>query len=375
MSGMPTPVDPAVRETPADAPVEARFQLDYAGFSLDVDLTLPGRGVTALFGHSGSGKTTLLRLLAGLERARRGRLVVGGEVWQDDAASVYRPTHQREIGYVFQEASLFPHLNVRRNIAYGMKRAAGGLGQEPLDQAVALLGIAHLLDRSPATLSGGERQRAAIARALATRPKILLMDEPLAALDNKRKEEILPYLQKLHDELRIPVVYVTHSPDEVARLADHLVMLDAGRVQAAGATTELMTRTDLSLAHGDVAGALLVAMVTGFDPAYGLTHCSLDGGTISLTQPNLHAGDTVRLRIQARDVSLALQDVPDTTILNTLPVTVTDITDDTPGQAMVGLDARGTRLLARITRKSVDALSLRAGMQVYARIKGVAVIG
>ena len=208
--------------------IKARFQLDYPGFALDVDLALPGTGVTALFGHSGSGKTTLLRLMAGLETSAHGRLSINGEVWQDGPALIL-PTHRRNLGYVFQEASLFAHLNVQRNLVYGMRRVPPAQRQVSLDHAVALLGIGHLLQRLPETLSGGERQRVAIARALATSPQILLMDEPLAALDVRRKEEILPYLQRLHDELNIPIVYVTHSPDEVVRLADHLVLLGRGQ--------------------------------------------------------------------------------------------------------------------------------------------------
>ena len=199
------------------AGIDARFRLDWPGFSLNVDLTLPGRGVTALFGHSGSGKTTLLRCIAGLERAPQGRLAVDGEVWQD--AGCWLPPHKRPIGYVFQEASLFAHLTVLGNLRYGLKHISGAQ-RVSLDHAIELLGIAHLLDRKPDLLSGGERQRVGIARALAVSPRLLLMDEPLAALDLKRKQEILPYLERLHDELSIPVLYVSHSTDEVARLAD-----------------------------------------------------------------------------------------------------------------------------------------------------------
>ena len=210
--------------------IDARFRLDWSGFSLDVDLTLPGRGVTALFGHSGSGKTTLLRCIAGLERAPQGRLTVDGELWQD--TNHWLPPHKRPIGYVFQEASLFAHLSVMGNLSYGLKRISGAQ-RVSLDQAIELLGIGHLLDRKPDLLSGGERQRVGIARALAVSPRLLLLDEPLAALDLKRKQEILPYLERLHYELSIPVLYVSHSPDEVARLADYLVAIEAGRVLVA----------------------------------------------------------------------------------------------------------------------------------------------
>jgi molybdate transport system ATP-binding protein len=227
------------------AGIEARFRIDWPGFVLDVDLSLPGRGVTALFGHSGSGKTTLLRCIAGLERAPLGRLAVDGEVWQD--ASQWLPPHKRPIGYVFQEASLFAHLTVMGNLHYGLKRLRCA-PRISLDQAIELLGIGHLLDRKPDTLSGGERQRVGIARALAVSPRLLLMDEPLAALDLKRKQEILPYLERLHDELEIPVLYVSHSPDEVTRLADHLVAMEGGRVVAYGPLADTLARLDLQSA-------------------------------------------------------------------------------------------------------------------------------
>ena len=211
--------------------IKLGFDVARTGFSMQVSLELPGRGVTALFGHSGSGKTTILRAVAGLERHPNGYLEVNGDVWQDDARGVYVPTHKRALGYVFQEASLFSHLSVRGNLDFVLKRTANQ-GAALFDHVLALLGIAHLLDRATADLSGGERQRVAIARALLTQPKILLMDEPLAALDARRKEEVLPYLERIHAELDIPMLYVSHSAEEVARLADHVVLLDEGRVLA-----------------------------------------------------------------------------------------------------------------------------------------------
>jgi molybdenum ABC transporter ATP-binding protein len=233
-----------------------------AGLQPEVDLELPGRGVTGLFGHSGSGKTTLLRCIAGLVRAPKGRLVFRGEVWQDE--NTWVPTHRRSLGYVFQEASLFPHLTVMGNLRYGQKRAPAPVAAEDrvsLDQAIALLGIDHLLTRKPDRLSGGERQRVAIARALAVSPRVLLMDEPLAALDIARKQEILPYLERLHDELAIPVLYVSHAPDEVARLADHLVVMDGGRVLASGPLKETLARLDLPTAFSEDAGVVIEAVV------------------------------------------------------------------------------------------------------------------
>lgn len=354
--------------------IRARFRLDYPGFTLDVALDLPGRGVSALFGHSGSGKTTCLRAIAGLERAAGGYLEVNGVVWQDDARGVFLPTHQRPLGYVFQEANLFEHLTIRRNLEYGMKRLPPTERRVSLEQAVELLGIAQLLERKPATLSGGERQRVGIARALAVSPAILLMDEPLAALDIKRRNEILPYLERLHDELEIPLLYVSHAPDEVARLADHLVLLEAGRVVASGPAVDLMTRLDLPLAHGDTAGALIAATVSSHEPDSHLSCIEFAGGHLSLPYQALEIGQRVRIRIQARDVSLTLEKQVGTSILNILPATVAALSDDSPGQVMVALEVGGMRLLARITRKSVLALGLMPGSVVYAQIKGVALL-
>jgi molybdate transport system ATP-binding protein len=357
------------------SPIALAFQQAWPGFSLDVDLSLPGRGVTGLFGVSGSGKTTLLRCIAGLERAQSGRLVVQGETWQDDAAGVFVPVHRRPLAYVFQEASLFAHLDVRRNLDYGRSRVPAAQRRVSLAQAVELLGIAPLMDRRPDTLSGGERQRVAIARALATSPQLLLMDEPLASLDLQRKADVLPYLERLHAELDIPMLYVSHAPDEMARLADHLVLLEAGRVRAAGPTRELMGRLDLPLAHGDAAATVIEASVSHVEPDWQLNHLVFPGGQLSLPGALLPPGRQVRLRIQARDVSLALQPPVDSSLSNVLAATVTGLADDRPGQVMVSLDAGGSTLLARITRKSAAALQLLPGRRVYAQIKAVALLG
>lgn len=360
---------------PAYAGLEMSFRRVLADFSLDVALALPGRGVTAIFGPSGSGKTSLLRSIAGLERAATGHLVVNGEVWQDDAKGIFRPTHQRSLGFVFQEASLFAHLNVQRNLDFGLRRVPVPERRVSLDQAIELLGIEGLLQRQTGTLSGGERQRVAIARALATSPRLLLLDEPLASLDMSRKVEIIPYLERLHAQLDIPVLYVSHAPDEVARLADHLVLLDAGRVTAAGPTRELMTRLDLPLAHGDSAAALIDATVARLEPAWHLSYADFSGGRISLLNQSVRVGQRVRVRIQARDVSLTLHKQEGTSVLNIFPVTITGLSDDSPGQVMLSLDAGGSALLARITQKSIEALQLRPGRQVYAQVKGIAVLG
>ena len=249
--------------------IQARFKLDWPGFSLDVDLSLPGRGVTALFGPSGCGKTTLLRSIAGLERPPNGLLSVNGELWQDDG--IWVPTHRRPLAYVFQESSLFPHLSVMGNLQYGRQRASRAVSFD-LSQVIALLGIEALLSRKPDALSGGERQRVAIARALAVNPRLLLMDEPLAALDMQRKQEILPYLERMQQTLDIPIIYVTHAPDEVARLAHHIVMLEHGKVAASGSLYDTLSRVDLPLRLGDDRGVIVDARVGEIDRQWHLAH-------------------------------------------------------------------------------------------------------
>ena len=381
----PLTLAPSIEETERGRHgIRVRLQVHFPAFALDVDLTLPGTGVTALFGPSGSGKTTCLRAIAGLEHAvaRHNLVSINGDTWQDDAQGIFVATHLRALGYVFQEASLFSHLSVAQNLAFGQKRVArvanaqqkAALAQA-IKQAVELLGIGHLLGRQPHTLSGGERQRVAIARALATRPRLLLMDEPLAALDARRKAEVLPYLEKLHNELNIPILYVSHAMDEVARLADHLVLLEEGKVVASGPTVDVMTRLDLPLAHGDAAGAVIIAKVVSHDPGYHLTLVRFAGGDFTVPQQAAGVGQTLRIRVQARDVSLTLHRQTDTSIQNILPVTVTALSGDSPGQVMVQLDAGGSALLARVTARSVDALALTVGKQLFAQVKGVAILG
>jgi len=354
--------------------IEARFHIDYPGFTLDVDLELPSSGVTALFGPSGSGKTTILRCVAGLARAAQGRLSVEGRLWQDAASGVFVPTHRRPLGLVFQEASLFTHLSVLRNLEYGMKRS-GNRGAEGFDAVVDLLGLRGLLTRSPERLSGGERQRVAIARALLTRPRLLLMDEPLAALDHQRKMEILPYLERLRRELAIPILYVSHSPDEVARLADQLVLLDQGRVAASGPLRETLARTDLPAVFLDDAGVVLEARVLGHE-ADGLTRLGFEGGELLVSRRPEAEGTPLRCRIHARDVSIALSAARDSSILNVLNATVRDVAPtDTPGHCLVRLALpNGELLLARITQRSCEALGLRPGLSVVAQVKSVALL-
>ena len=354
--------------------IRAKFRIERGEFSLDVDLTLPGHGVSALFGHSGSGKTTCLRAMAGLERAPRGYFSIGNEVWQDEACGLFVPPHRRALGVVFQEASLFAHLSVRRNMEYGQKRAAQRAGERALPEVAELLGIAHLLERSPGQLSGGERQRVAIARALLAAPEILLMDEPLAALDWKRKHEILPYLERLHSELSIPVIYVSHSPDEVARLADHLVLLDQGRVMASGALNQVLSRIDLPSSFADDAGVVIEARVAEHE-ADELTRLEFPGGKIFVSRRSEAVGTSLRCRIHARDVSLTLEPQQQSSILNCVAATVVDlVSTQTPGQLLVRLDVGGDPLLARITKRSADTLGIRAGLALRAQIKAVALL-
>lgn len=355
-------------------PISLACRIDRGTFNLDVDLALPGRGVTALFGHSGSGKTTLLRVLAGLERVSGARVALGDEVWQDDARKVFVPTHERGIGYVFQEASLFPHLSVRANLEFGRKRLKLAGRRFDLLAVAELLGIERLLDASPATLSGGERQRAAIARTLLASPRLLLMDEPLAALDLRRKLEILPYLERLHDELALPVVYVSHAADEVARLADHLVVLEEGRVLASGPLAATLARLDLAANFQDDAGVMIETRLQAHD-ADGLSHLAFAGGVLLVGQRDVAIGTRVRCRIHARDVSLALERPRGSSITNILPARVDAVgPSGTPGQVLVRLVVGDTVLLARITERSRRELAIAPGGAVWAQVKAVALL-
>jgi len=354
--------------------IRIKARIDRGAFTLDADLDLPDHGVSALFGHSGSGKTTLLRILAGLERSPGAVIAVGDETWQDDARGVYVPTHRRGIGYVFQEASLFDHLDVRANLEFGLKRLAPGARRFELRPVTELLGIGHLLDQRPATLSGGERQRAAIARTLLASPRLLLMDEPLAALDMKRKQEILPYLERLHDELALPVVYVSHSADEVARLADYLVVLEQGRVLASGPLADTLARLDLAANFEDDAGVMIETVLAERD-ADGLSHLAFPGGVLLVGRRDAAIGSRVRCRIHARDVSLALERPRGSSITNILPAVVDAVgPSTTPGQVLVRLKIGATVLLARITERSRRELAVEPGCALWAQVKAVALL-
>jgi molybdate transport system ATP-binding protein len=354
--------------------IHARFKLDYSNFALDVDIELPSRGVTALFGPSGSGKTTLLRCIAGLERAEGGLLRVNGEVWQE--GTKFLPVHRRPLGYVFQEASLFPHLSVLRNLEYGWQRIPPAERKVQLDQVVSLLGLSHTIARKdPASLSGGERQRVAIGRALLSSPRLLLMDEPLSALDAASKQEILPYLERLHGELEIPVFYVSHALDEVARLADHLVLLEKGRVIASGTLSETLSRLDLPTAHLNDAGAVIEAAVSVHDDKYHLTRLDFNGGNLWVSKVERAVGSVVRARVLARDVSIAITAPHGSSITNILAARIAEIQDEGPDRVSLRLAVGGEHiLLSRITRRSRDQLGLAVGMEVFAQVKSVALI-
>ena len=359
-----------------DGAIDVAFAGRLGSFSLDAAFVAPGRGVTALFGPSGCGKTSVLRCVAGLLRLN-GQCRVRGQVWQDEASFV--PTHRRPIGYVFQEPSLFPHLSVRGNLLYASRGripapAADGVG---FDEVAELLGLERLLERATHNLSGGERQRVAVGRALLSQPQLLLMDEPLSALDRQTRDEILPFFERLHGRLAIPVLYVTHDISEVERLADQLVLMREGKVVANGPLHELQSDPDLSLAVRRDAAVSLDATVQEHDPAYGLIRLSVDGGSfLAPGSADLRPGSVQRLRIAAGDVSLTLRPPEASTILNVLPARIlSSRTTEGPETIVVlglGSEGQGARRLARVTRRSWDALGLAEGRDVYAQVKSVA---
>lgn len=344
-------------------------------FALKAEFEVPARGVTALFGPSGCGKTSVIRCVAGLNRIKGGTCVVAGDVWQD--AKTFRPIHQRPIGYVFQEASLFPHLSVRSNLLYG-RPATVGKDTIPFDDVVDLLSIGKLLQRSPRHLSGGERQRVAIGRALLTQPKLLLMDEPLSALDQMTKDEILPYLERLHATLDLPILYVSHDIAEVERLADQLVLMRNGGVIAAGPISTLQADLSLPLALSRDAAVSLDATVLEQDARDGMATLAVDGGQMLVPSEPLQKGERRRLRVLADDVSLAREQPSRSTIVNVLPARILSIreTGDHRVTALLGLgpDGSGARLLSRVTERSWTQLDLKPGLDVFVQVKGVALV-
>ena len=352
--------------------IELQYKIKRQDFSLDIDLTIPSQGITGIFGHSGCGKTTLLRAIAGLEPTNSGRIKVADMLWQDE--HFFLPPHKRPIGYVFQEPSLFTHLNIQKNLQYGLKRIPLNESKISLQHAIDLLGIQHLLKRQPHQLSGGEQQRVAIARALASSPKLLLMDEPLSALDIKRKQEIMPYLESLHDELNIPIIYVSHSPGEIARLADHLVIMDEGKISATGSVTDLFSRLDLPMAHSDKASAIIEARVVEHDLEFNLTYLDFPGGRFTVSHKALELNHSVRLRVIARDVSITLEHQTHTSILNIFPALIEEIIPENESQFMIRLSLKGTSLLCRLTKKSASLLQLSIGKAVFAQVKSVALL-
>ncbi|AMJ60369.1 molybdenum ABC transporter ATP-binding protein [Bosea sp. PAMC 26642] len=355
--------------------IEIAVQHRLGQFELDAAFTSTGR-LTALFGRSGAGKTSLVNIVSGLIAPTQGRVVVDGKVLVDTQAGIFVPVHERRIGYVFQEARLFPHLSVRRNLLFGRwfsPRDARTISN--LEGVLDLLGIAHLLERRPGALSGGEKQRVAIGRALLANPRLLLMDEPLASLDEARKAEILPYIERLRDETGVPIVYVSHSVTEVARLATTLVTVDQGRVTACGPTAEVMSRLDVAgLSGAAEAGSIIEGRVAGHDEAYGLTTLATRAGLLHVARSMMPIGATVRVRILASDVLISLTSPVGVSALNILPGTIAGIGARRPGGAVeLLIDCGGESLLARLTAKSVDTLGLAKGVTVHAVIKSVSI--
>ena len=352
-----------------------------SAFELKLELQLPGQGITAIFGPSGSGKTTLLRAVAGLEKNPQGRIQIAANIWQDTKQGIHLPTWQRPLGYVFQESSLLPHLSVAENLNFGLKRAlksansAQTEANKALQASIELLGIGSLLKRMPDELSGGERQRVAIARAIAMQPQLLLMDEPLASLDAARRQEIFPWLARLRDELKMPMLYVTHSAEEVTRLADHLVVLDQGHVKAQGSVSAVLTQVVNPVVVGEDAGALIEGCIGAVDAQWHLSRVDFDGGCIWMRDAGLPVGKAVRIRILARDVSLATSEPQNTSIQNQLRGSIQSITPDAhPSQVMVVLKCGAEEVLARVTKRAVDELDLQVGQPLWAQVKSVALV-
>lgn len=350
--------------------IELALQVGHAGgFSLDVEATLPGGGTTAVFGPSGAGKTTLLRAIAGIERGCGGSVRVNGETWLEDGRAV--PAHRRGVGYVPQRASLFAHLDVNGNLDFARRRARTRPGPDRFDELVSRLDLRALLGRRADALSGGEQQRVAIARALLTRPRLLLLDEPVSALDASRRDEVLPYLDGIARDADLPVLYVSHEIDEVVRLADHVLMLDAGRVRATGSVTDVLG-VHTGGRFAETAGAVIDARVAALDDDWGLATVEFDGHALSVPSTGLEVGDAVRVRVLARDVSIALEAPERTSIQNAVPAEVVDVDSTGDAMAQVTLSVGGQRLLARVTRRAVSVLGLEPGARVFALVKSAA---
>lgn len=340
------------------------------GFELDVALSLPAGGITTVFGPSGCGKTTLLRCVAGLEPDTKGHIMVADRIWQNEAK--FLPPHHRRAGYVFQEGALFSHLDVKGNLAFGLKRRPGD-GPD-LREIADLLGLDDLLDRQVQGLSGGERQRVALGRALLAGPDLLLLDEPLASLDRAGRRAIYPYFERISTETGTPMLYVTHSRDEAARLADFLVLMNEGHVASSGPMAGILTSPAPGLAQGEDAGCVVFARVKSVDAEFHLAHLEFPGGQLLVPDPGLAAGAKIRVRIHARDVSLALEPASGSSILNILAARVLDLIDDGPSRILVRLAVGETVFLAAVTRRSAATLELGADLELYAQVKSVALL-
>lgn len=353
--------------------LEVNIQHNLGSFEMDISFQTLEKGITALFGHSGCGKTSILRAVAGLMHSNWGLIKFNKNTWQD--SNIFLPTYKRPIGYVFQEASLFSHMTVTQNLNYGLKQISQKQRQLKYHDVIDLLGLSSLLKRTTQRLSGGERQRVAIARALLTSPKLLLMDEPMSALDHASKQAIIPYIENLHDELGIPSLYVTHDPNEAALLADQMILIDQGKVIAHGTAAEILTRLDLPIAQYDDASSILEGVISAHDATYHLTWISMDGGRVAVTRENHPVGKYARVQIHAKDVSLSRKYHSDTSIINILPAIVIDTHDISDSQLLVQLELQdGQHLLSRITRRSGMMLDIKEGMQLFAQVKSVALM-
>ena len=350
--------------------IKFQFQLNKSYFSLSVNGEISSRGITAVYGPSGSGKTTFLRALAGLEPAVKGTLEVEGEVWLDE--NTHLPPHRRAIGYVFQQGGLFPHLNVMENILFGRKRRKGSMVD--VAELIDLLDLAPLTGRSTTNLSGGEQQRVAIARALASNPRMLLLDEPMASLDQGRKNDIMPFLEKLHESLTIPIILVSHSQREVGHLADNMVVISHGQIIAQGATKDVMVSPELDLFCQEDAMAILKGEVLLHEPQHALSLLSTSAGDVWVKQLPFSEGQSVRLQVLARDVSVTLQKPQGSSILNVFPGTISQMIAIEGAQVMLKIQCGNDVVLSRITGKSQELLDLKQGMEVFAQVKGIAVL-
>ena len=352
--------------------LDIRIRKRLQDFELDVAIA-SGVPLMAVFGRSGSGKTTLINCVAGIATPDSGRIAINGHVLFDSDAGIHLRPEQRRIGYVFQDALLFPHLSVERNLFYGVRVS---MNENKIDaqQVIDLLGIRHLLSRRPATLSGGEKQRVAIGRALLSNPHVLLMDEPLASLDGERRHEILSYIEGLRDQLRIPVIFVSHSISEVSRLADEVILLSEGKVLASGTTQEVMSRIDLFPHTGrHESGAIIETRVRSHDDVYELTTLDFEGGSLTMSRIDAHPGDHLRIRIRARDVMLATRRPDNISTVNVLQGQVEQLIEDAGAMVEVRVRVGSTHLVARITRRAMHALELGPGKPVYAMVKAAAI--